>query len=555
MKKYLILIVFGVFILSHPVRADMLNDQQVFFIDPQYDIAGRTQVTATMRAVMPHIYFYVTNDYWSGLSQEGQARLQILMNALGNEFENRIYPIETGFFGSEPNPGIDNDPHITFVLSNLRPNVGGYFDSTNAYPKSQLATSNEREMFFLNTAQFTDASRLMPFLAHEFQHLISFNQKEKLRGVSDDIWLNELRSEYAVTLLGYNSPYEGSNLQRRDSSFVEQPSDSLTEWKNFVGDYGQVALFGEYLATHWSPRVIADTLTTSSTGITSVNEALAKNGFQDSFDAAFVSWMIANNQRIAPTELISRLGDADTVHVATNLKDWEQHWYDLRQFAPGNNGVLEVTFDSSALSSIRVPYVLFRTDGSTSLQTATAANGVNRILIDGIGTTVSRVVLMPYKGMRLAGFLSEEPANMLTMRFRRVAVAIPVNATPEQYDLEEGDFIRAYGDNDVFIVNAYGYKRLVLSPKICLQYGHLGARGCFGAIKNVTPQTRDAFITSHYYTNGETNDGKVQHLMITGDDTATLLDLHTHLSSFYRDGFDARAVFRINSREQRSYTP
>src|SRR3989344_8713064 len=115
MKKYLILIVFGVFILSHPVRADMLNDQQVFFIDPQYDIAGRTQVTATMRAVMPHIYFYVTNDYWSGLSQEGQARLQILMNALGNEFENRIYPIETGFFGSEPNPRIENDPHITFV--------------------------------------------------------------------------------------------------------------------------------------------------------------------------------------------------------------------------------------------------------------------------------------------------------------------------------------------------------------------------------------------------------------------------------------------------------
>ena len=138
-------------------------------------------------------------------------------------------------------------------------------------------------MVYLNITALGDQRKINAFLAHEFQHLISFNQKEILRNVADDTWLNELRSEYAVTLLGYNDNFASSDLEKRLQAFIESPSDSLTEWKNLPADYGQISLFGEYLAEHWSPQVIADTLKTSSVGMASINDALKQNGFSDSF--------------------------------------------------------------------------------------------------------------------------------------------------------------------------------------------------------------------------------------------------------------------------------
>ena len=76
---------------------------------------------------------------------------------------------------------------------------------------------------------------------------------------------------------------------------------------------------------------------------------------------------------------------------------------------------------------------------------------------------------------------------------------------------------RARGDFDIYIINQFGYKRLVLNPEICLQYGHLGARGCFDAVKIVDPEVRDAFTTSSLYTNAETNDGIIFPLIRAGE--------------------------------------
>ena len=543
------------------VHADVVGDQHAFSIDPSYDSQGRSQITATLRLISQRGYFYVGDDYWSELNPASREQLRNLMDTLGQEFDSRVYPTETAFFGSEPNPGIDGDPRITFVLTALRYNGGGYFDSSHEYSKSQIAQSNEREMFFLNTSQFTDANRLFSFIAHEFQHMISFNQKEKLRDVSDDIWLNELRSEYAITLIGYSTPYETSNLGRRVGSFLQQPSDSLTEWKNLIGDYGQIALLGEYIVEHWSPRVIANTLATSAISIPSINDALAKEGFHESFRDIFEGWMIANalndpalgskyvytnpnlaNIRVSPTQTISDVSDAAVISITANMKDWEQRWYDIRGFLPGNNPVLKITFTSPTNFPMRVPYVVFNQDGTSSVHLTTSAT--QEIDIPNVGNTVSRVIVMPYLSNKVQDFLADEPSVNVLIRFERVAASAV---------LHEGDFIRATGDKDIYIINENGYKRIVLSPKICLQYGHLGARGCFDAVHEVTMTVRDSYTTSPYYTNGETEDGEVYRLDETGEDTARLVDLHTKLYQFQVGVFDARSVFRINNLEQHSY--
>ena len=45
--------------------------------------------------------------------------------------------------------------------------------------------------------------RIKDFIAHELQHLINWNQKERLVDLKEDVWLNEMRSEYVPSLLDY----------------------------------------------------------------------------------------------------------------------------------------------------------------------------------------------------------------------------------------------------------------------------------------------------------------------------------------------------------------
>src|SRR3989344_14538 len=71
-------------------------------------------------------------------------------------------------------------------------------------------------------------------------------------------------------------------------------------------------------------------------------------------------------------------------------------------------------------------------------------------------------------------------------------------AKPSDYGLKEGDLISAIfsDDPDVYIINEHGFKRLFLNPAIFNFYGHLGG---FFNVKLVTPEVRDAYITSSYF--------------------------------------------------------
>jgi hypothetical protein len=177
---------------------------------------------------------------------------------------------------------------------------------------------------------------------------------------------------------------------------------------------------------------------------------------------------------------------------------------------------------------------------------------------------------MPFKKDKIANFGAKENSTNINVKItRQITLSqeaqstpsptpapvsqVQTSVTPATYGLHEGDFIRAEGDIDVYIVNDFGYKRLILNPEICLQYGHLGARGCFSAVKLVSPQVRDAFTTSWYVSNGETNDGFIYKLVQTDSDHAKLQQDTRSFADFTLRGMDIHSVFFINSREQNSY--
>lgn len=516
LKRYFFITIFLLFAAS--VNADTIGQNQLFLISSQYDARSRTSITATLRYISDRAHFYIEDDYWRNVGRDARARILGQVELLGREFDSRIYPLETQFFGSEPNPGVDNDPRITILLSPLIENAGGYFDTANGYPKSQVPSSNEREMIYLNIIALSDQKRINAFLGHEFQHLISFNQKEKLRNVTDDTWLNELRSQYAVTLLGYNDSFSGSDLERRLQAFVENPSDGLTEWKNLPADYGQISLFGEYLAEHWSPRVVADTLKTSSIGITSINDVLKQNGFSDSFLDVFSQWTAANilndasvnpkfnyardglrTFHIAPTKAFINLGDNFTLAASDMIKDWQGKWYNISQFANDSKNVLKIYFSSPSVASFQVYYIVLRNDGSQVLSVFNPTVNSSTLYISGISADIKRIILMPIKRDKISGFTSDEIAIPLAFSIERTetvpqetaAMPMPspslttpvINATNFPLpNISDGSLIRAEGNYKVFVVNG-GWRRHIINSKILSFYPGLG----FDKVKIVSP--------------------------------------------------------------------
>ncbi|MBM3251028.1 MAG: hypothetical protein FJZ07_02230, partial [Candidatus Nealsonbacteria bacterium] len=232
------IIFLGLMFLTLPLiaRADYLGQRVRFNIDHSYDLYGREEVSATLAKITGQLYFYVDENWWEGLSYSGRQVLDAVFYDLDREFERKIYPTLTATFGLEPKPGVDNDEKITILIHPMISEAGGYFNSGDVYEKLQNPRSNQREMVYLNSRHI-DKDQAKTLLTHEFFHLITVNQKDLLRGVTEEIWLNEARAEYSAALLGYDDVYRGSNLEKRVRNFLDKPADSLTEWLNKSSDY------------------------------------------------------------------------------------------------------------------------------------------------------------------------------------------------------------------------------------------------------------------------------------------------------------------------------
>jgi len=217
--------------------------------------------------------------------------------ALQTEFDTKIYPIDTANFGREPNPGIDGDPKITILLLNIRDGfngtggyVAGYFDPSNEYPLSAYPYSNQREMFFMNINPLLAFSptEFYTTLAHEFQHMIHWEQKTRLKNLDDDTWLDEAMSEAAPTDPGLYGP-----SCARLYTYEQDPSNSLTDWQGTVADYGIAYMWSQYFREQFGMSIFKSMMTQTSVGITSVNQALSAAPSVRTFESTFYDLSIA----------------------------------------------------------------------------------------------------------------------------------------------------------------------------------------------------------------------------------------------------------------------
>jgi hypothetical protein len=270
--------------MAAPDEPYSVGTQQTFWVNSE-DTHAYFQVNATLRYVTPHAYFWIEDSV-----HYNEQDVQNLVET----FENKIYPTDRQFFGSEWTPGVDDDPHIYILYTKgLGSNVAGYFYSPDEYNPVVRQYSNAHEMFYINASESLSADYTYGTLAHEFQHMIHWYQDR-----NESSFLNEGFSELATFLNNYDTG-------GFDGYYLNQPDVNLTDWLGSAGDnsahYGASFLFTTYFLDRFGEEATKALIHDQQNGLDSMDNVLAQRKITDPLtgqlitaDDFFLDWTVAN---------------------------------------------------------------------------------------------------------------------------------------------------------------------------------------------------------------------------------------------------------------------
>ena len=395
-----------------------------FFVERSHDKYERRSVNAKAQVTTNYLYFYFDNEWWEEIDEDKQNKYRDIAYNLGNEFEKTIYPQMTEIFGTHPEHSVSKEERVSILFHPMEETSGGYFSTGDQYSVYQYPRSNERNILYLST-DIIEYSHLAGYLAHEYMHLVTFNEKNKKYRVTEEIWLNELRAEVVATIFGYDEDYENSNLQKRASAFLRDPDISLTEWTEQLADYGVANIFAQYIIDHYGEVVLADSLQSEFFGIPSIDYALYKNEIDKSFSDIFTDWKIAvylndcsygeyycfknenlKDLRIQPTTIFITQRDSGIGEISYQTKNWAGNWF---RFV-GGSGDFHLAFHGNR--DFVVSYIVCEKEGSCTIK---FLENEKSILIEDFNNTYESVTVIPSVQGKYIGFNGPEKTFPLRM--------------------------------------------------------------------------------------------------------------------------------------------
>ncbi len=279
------------------------------------------QVQAELVYTTEHAYFWV---------EQGVRYDQSDVKRLVDTFENKIYPTDREFFGSEWTPGVDGDQHLYLLFARgLGSSIAGYFSSQDLYASLVHKYSNQHEMFYLS-ADNLDLSDEFTFgvLAHEFQHMIHWHLDR-----NEATWMNEGFSELASLLNGYD-------VGGFDYLYAQGPDKNLTYWPSEPGTtgpyYGHAFMFLSYFLQRFGREATQAVVAKADNGLDSVDETLTELNATDASTGAALT--------------------ADDVYrdwgVAIELQDasLEDGRYAITEYTPSPRAAITDQFDACPMS-------------------------------------------------------------------------------------------------------------------------------------------------------------------------------------------------------------
>lgn len=558
MKRLFLLLGFLVIgAIPTAARADVVGQTVLFSVNSSFDAEGASAIHATLRVVSAHAYFYVDDRWWATLSLQEREVYQTSLARVADFFDGTIYPRLTALWGREASPGVDGDPRITILLERLSEGSGGYFENIHSYPVSLAPQSNAREMLFVNPSL-----ELLPsLLAHELQHLLAFNQREFIYSRSDDVWINEARSEYSVTAVGLSEPYERSTLQRRAQSFARTPSDSLVEWPNTSTDYAIASLWAHYLVERFGVDILQATLTGPATGAPAIDAWLAQRGQTVRFGDVFTDWMVAvmvNDRALGVQYSYAREGlasmhvtpeyrlpmiDGAQMDIALQLEEWQPIWVEV--LLPSTlSDTLQIALSPHATAPWQGALMLRYADGSQRVQPFASLDGVIALAVPTVSQGAQlrsvRIALTQGVSREIGDISVPGRSTTLSVALGSAVVTPTITPAPAAEEVRDGDLIRREGSDDIYVV--WGPYRRYLTRATLALYGFSDR-----PVMTVSSSVFDRYRTSNYIRAA----GQQQVYAVWPDGTKHWL--HITAAQWDASARDWGAIFTVNDAEIAAY--
>ena len=200
-----------------------VGDRRSFFFAAQGDVPDQS-IEARVVAVNERAVAFVQEDLREDDDNIGEEQLQEALDLFAED-----YPLLVETFGAPSD--VDGDGRVAVLVTHLIGDVdaGGQFRASSVLPRETGGDGNMIDLMWVNPLYPAESYRSL--LAHEFQHLVNFNQHVLVRrGISEVSWLNEGLSHLAEDLV--QDPHTSGNYHLV-RFFLEEP--------------GAVGLVSEYL--------------------------------------------------------------------------------------------------------------------------------------------------------------------------------------------------------------------------------------------------------------------------------------------------------------------
>jgi immune inhibitor A len=268
-----------------PLAPYQVGDSKAFWVT-NVDNRENFRVTATVRYIGQHVYFWIDNNV---------DFIEADLVVLGDTFDQQIYPTTRAFFGNEWNPGVDDDPRIHVLYARgLGKSLAGYYSSADQHHPDAHQYSNAHEMFLINAdnVQLWHNS-IYSTLAHELQHMIHWHIDK-----NEETWLNEGFSMLSEIINGYDpGGFDRYYLQNTDLQ--------LTDWGANIGEnaphYGAAMLFTTYFYDRFGEDVTRALVSDQRNGMESITSLLTDLDIRDPLtgqtmtaEDVFADWAVTN---------------------------------------------------------------------------------------------------------------------------------------------------------------------------------------------------------------------------------------------------------------------
>lgn len=307
---------------SETAISGKVGETKRIYVDNNTDISTFVQKSATLRAVGTYCYVWVVDDFYS--STAGKNKVD---SAIAQEYADafdKMYPMITNVFGKESDKiyyygwcNMENysstGTKINIVVydigndyslpENQQCGIVGYFYAKDyIYNYSEKGvTSNNGKYFYIDSGYANSSfDTTISTLAHEFQHMVNYNQKTVLNdGLTSGQWYNEMLSMLCEDMmqehLGIKD--EDSPKERTTTFNAYYYCSGISEYNSDkqICSYATAFSFGSFIARNFGGAELVQKISKNSyvdnDSITNAVNSL--NGTNYTYDDLFEKYLLA----------------------------------------------------------------------------------------------------------------------------------------------------------------------------------------------------------------------------------------------------------------------